>query len=748
MKSFSKLLIFISLICLTLLTGCKQLTRTVSTMNGADTHIEKYPINYAISSEDIKIEVTYGLNQYAKIGQDMRLRASITTMSKQFHGYVQIQVKNQNGKVNYNNKVDQNTFTEQAYNFNVPVLSENMSFSICVLDDKKMILLKEKASVKANRIYNVKYVGVFNDQLMDQEKIARGKMNLFLLTSKDVPNAFENMNLLDYIIIREDEITTLTKYQSDKLDEWTKQGGTVIVEKESYDADKDKEGTYGFGRYYYLPITEDMNVLMDNIEVKGINSRLFLSGLIDDRLKEAIQASVVSKIPSLFQYCFLFIIYVVAIGPILYIILKRQNKKVWYWRLVPMLSILFVYIVFMLGKNTRIESDYVRYMDITQIATDGYTIDTSYVAAVNVDDSSVVLQTKNDSLSPMYTIEDTFRTTNKKKQPLINFDVGDQQIKCNVQSADSFDAAYFRLSNKYQNKSVVDTNIEKTEPILCNDYKLSGTYTNTLGKDLKYAVIVSSQIIVEIGTLNKGQTINLSDCKYYYIPSSDMLYTKRFSEKLQEIIKAEDGEERNNLNFLERYDTIKVFLEHWSMENNEGNYLIGFTQENIPVLLSDFNTIRIDTGMNMLIKEITVNYKNKQGEIFDPFIDRNKTVISGEFYDELDIIDSDTLVFDYYLPKGKIERIEYSKNYNTEFFVEEYGDKNLYQGFYGTVYFYNQKTSKFEKVISSGEEMIINNLDDYLTADNVLRVRYEVAQNSISRNIITIPRLIAVRKEV
>lgn len=62
----------------------------------------------------------------------------------------------------------------------------------------------------------------------------------------------------------------------------------------------------------------------------------------------------VRKRPSLIKYFILILFYACLAGPGLYLILKKQGKRKYFWSGVTMLSVLFLGIVALLGTGTRL----------------------------------------------------------------------------------------------------------------------------------------------------------------------------------------------------------------------------------------------------------------------------------------------------------------------------------------------------------------------------------------------------------
>lgn len=765
MKRYSLLLCVVVLV----LTGCSVFTRKESTTEISDNRTYNYPVVLREASKEVQVKVTYGLNHYAKIGKDMRIKVEVQTGEDAYEGYLQIEVPLDKSSTKYNQKITVGPNTYVTYEMKIPVVYENMKFLVNLLDDEQVIQSSQMANVEASRIYDVQYIGVLGKELQTETVVSKGKMQVFQLDEAELEDAFDNLNLIDCILIEEDEIKQLDEPKSLKLEDWIQNGGTLLVEhsdkdiitsEKEIDTYADDTGKYGFGRYFFVSEMKSISEITEYVEKLGLNPKLFLSGVTDNQIKDSINAEVVSKIPNIMTYVIVFLLYIIVIGPVLYLILKKINRRNYYWGVLPIISAIFLVGVYGLGKVTRVENSYLRYVTITQIAQNGYTDDTTYIAAVNPDKTTLTVSADTvDNLQPLYTMRDNYQVASDKTRVNIEFSMnventtdeeslGKLSTIGTVPSVRAFQPIYLKTSKTYSSLSD-EQDMQPATKLSYADYKIAGTYTNTLGMDLHNALIVSNQTISWIGDLTDGEDVKLEDCQYDYIPSYDLISTDAVDSCIINLAKGLDVKVTKD-NYIEvnaRYDLIRYLLNEWAVSNPYGNYLIAFTEDSgKSTLLSGSESSQLEPSAHLIIKELGMDYDNGDGYIFQPTIKQYMSVVRGDYYQELDMIESDRLTVEYNFGQEDIERIEYSRYYNTEFYVNDANKEDLWLGFYGSVYFYNRRTEEYDKVITSGEETIINRLEDYLDGSNVLRVRYEVSQNSANSNLITIPKLTAIMK--
>lgn len=767
MKRYSLLLCIIVL----LLTGCSVFTRKESTTNTSDNRSYNYPVVFTDVTKEVRVKVSYGLNQYAKIGKDMHLKVEITTGKEPYEGYLQIEVPFESSSTKYNQDIAVASDSYATYEMNIPVAYENMKFKINLLDNEKKTQASQKANVQASRIYDVQYIGVFNKKMQTEPVVSQGKMQVFQLYADKLEDAFDNLNLIDCILINEDEIKKLDESVALRLKEWLQNGGTLLVEdtykkvisrEEETGKDSDNTGDYGFGRYIFVPEMENVSELTRYVESLGLNPKLFLSGITDNQIKASINAEVVSKIPSFTKYVILFLLYIIVIGPVLYGILKMINRRTYYWGIAPAISVIFLACVYGLGKETRVENSYLRYVTITQIAQNGYTNDTTYSAAVSPAKATLSVQADEaENLRPLYTMRDNYQVSSDKKRANMEFSMnventtdeeklGSLSTISTVTNLRAFQPIYLKTTKSYQTSEKEGQEMQPATRLTYANYSMTGTFTNTLGVDMRNACIVSNQTLIKIGDLSSGEAVELEDCQQEYIPSYDLIFTDAVDSRIKDLTKSPDTmvDKDTYIEENSRYTLMQYLLNEWVVSNPDGSYLIAFTEdsdENSAV--SKLGISQVEAGAHLIIKELGIDYAIGNGDIFQPTIKKYMTVVDGDYYEALDMIESDNLTVDYNFGRERIKRIEYSSYYNTEFYVDETNKEDLWLGFYGSIYFYNRRTGEYDKVITSGEETVMNQLKDYLDDTNVLRVRYEVSQNSVNSNLITIPKLTAIVKK-
>lgn len=754
----------IILLCISLLflSGCKSFMREETQNQNSDTKSYKYPIIMEPDSTDMKVTVTYGLNRYAKLGSRIHVKVVVENGIDNFDGNIQVQIPTINTQAIYSKKVRIEPSTTQSYYFQAPVVREDMQFHVRILSASGKSLCESAGNVLASNLAEEKYIGVIGDCIDSKEIVTKGMYKIFMLDSKAIYDTYDNLNVLDYILLDEANQQSYTGHE-EELKAWLQDGGILLLENSKKQTDIGKEWDYGFGRCIRVRNMDSINKLSDYVEGMNNDAYLFSTGVTDRQIKQSIHADAVTSVPVLHHYIIILGAYIIIIGPIIYLILKKIKRKTWYWGIVPILSVAFIGIIYGVGKNTRINESYLRYLSIKQIAEDGYTQDTTYCSAVNPSTSSLQMKTTDQyEISPLYVTQDYYGITQESDQKgeptsalTVSVDTTSPQLMktCTFDGVESLKPQYFVLNTSY------DTVTEDNEKaythamqVHYDDYTLSGTVTNNLGIDLENVIILSNYTVAYLGEVSQGETVQLDGALCEYLPSNDLLYTKDYSKRLKAYVQDTDKEDTviDRLQKDSRYQLLINAMDNWVAYDRSESYLIGFAKNtSVTQYPYGIGINKVDMGTELIVKELAINteHEKERETYFVPSIDSYMTVNSGSYYKDLRLIESDTLSVTYSFGNQELEQLEYVKEYNTEFYTDSYPADELWTGFYGKMYLYNIRTGEYDNVMTSKQEIVLNDLSDYIGSDNTLKVLYEVASNSANSNFVTLPRLSAILKE-
>ncbi len=213
----------------------------------------------------------------------------------------------------------------------------------------------------------------------------------------------------------------------------------------------------------------------------------------------------------------IFLVFVILIGPGLYLILKLVDKREWMWLLVPMLAISCTAVIFIVSKDMRI--DHMQTASITTLYyEDGVSNGIEQVSmAVQVpqadrqelelDASLSNLRLYGQNYDYMYSYMGVADPTKYEYKTAIRETAKGYQM--GITNGSTFASTYLTLNHSVdasQDLSCgLETNLErKTTGIV-------GTITNHTGRDLHWLSLYSQSRMVMIGELKDGETVQIKE---------------------------------------------------------------------------------------------------------------------------------------------------------------------------------------------------------------------------------------------
>lgn len=253
------------------------------------------------------------------------------------------------------------------------------------------------------------------------------------------------------------------------------------------------------------------------------------------------------------------IIYVIFVGPVLYIILRILKKREWYWVAVPVTTILGIAVVFFSGRGFEVRDTQV--YSVTTQDLSGQNAEKSFLYCYDAGNKEwgLTLEGEYDYVSPYnsYNYNDNVYYHHIIRE-------GDK-TSIGIKPDTNFEDAFFMTSKKAGEASVEGT-IEVHN--VTNTSKPKGSITNATGKDFQYfAVLIGESMYVYEG-LKAGETADLSkQDKVYGSLQYDIWYD--YMHLVNDMIEDESPENISALSALG--------LGVASVRNNQDTSSIGFS---------------------------------------------------------------------------------------------------------------------------------------------------------------------------
>ena len=531
-------------------------------------------------------------------------------------------------------------------------------------------------------------------------------------SEQNVKTGSESLNLILSQITLEDSVVTVNSNENELVYSLDRGAGKILITTfdlglepfiSSNDAvimlqdmlkgtfDKIYEGNYQGG---YYSASYEVSNLLGNIPVDNTVSTLTLGIVLG--------------------------VYAILVGIVIYLILKKMEKRDLIWGLIPITAIVFTVMIYFLGSKTKIKDVIVNSTNIISVDEGGKGEINSYIGIARKSKGNIKIE-KEEDLKMQYISDDYYY-------------YGDTDYNAKtlrVKTTYTNDNSYFTVANnnvaevnkfKISGKEIVMPKVENTLSI--KDGKLEGTIKNNLDSDIKKLVIVSGKTVWDLGQVAKGEEISINDldnnASSGLLGYANSLSNEYYESRWNDQIDSKDPKFKN----IQRYVSLFNLLEY------EG-YLEATTKiiaiTDLPVDYNlDLESKSISNyNLTAVIQEANIDFKDESGNISFP-----------EGYFSYTVSELDNRVdYDYYdgyiYGEGEIV-LDYKIDDNVdvkEITINVYTDRWGYQyGLNGEYYIYNYNTNEYEEFkLTSGSYKVIN--DGSYSLNNIIKIKVVASEN-------------------
>lgn len=744
---------------------------------------EKESTTVTMEDNQLKVSLTYGYENTVKIGRYMEIKADITNTGDDFSGVMQgiFPFNNADG-VMYQRDVMIPKQGTKTISMNVPISGDLKKFNVRILDETSKVKVKQKAkvTVETDGDEEMLFTGVLTDEHNSMGYLSRDNNRVFYLDESSFPKDAKGLNTLDILVINNFNTSKLTQEQYSALKDWVNQGGTLVLGtgttyQKTLDIFKDDFITGTFGGVdrdgnAKVAITngEDVQSIIGELQFqkveKGSGCILIFPMDLGLDYKEwkksgAVYAKTIIKyyayqnknivnplnvvqedfggrselevedqnsMPSVSKYALILFCYIVIVGPVLYLVLKKADRRNLMWILVPLFSVICSLVVYLAGSETRITSPYIRYGTIRILDGSGSDkgIESTVFSITAPSNKEYHVAVPKDShisaLAGFESYEEGRKVDYDSYKSSIQY-AGDRTF-IGLKNYAAFSPAYFC------EKKTREGNGGYTAEITNYEYQFSGSFTNELGYDLENAVFVCDNTIFIADDIKNGETFSLNELtkdKIYYAGNYDDLVVEQ--EMVRKVIGCELGDTKMTADKARRYYMLEdYFMQHYNNQNKE-NYILAFMNNK-----EEENSMKEEWGLDskgvhLVVIPLQLNYKRGR-TTFVPNINSSGNIIEGTLDDDAYGYFSEDMLVEYkFGEESKVLALQYSKIPNGEF-------NNLSVGFYGKVSAYNYKKKSYDVIFVSGEENEITDLKNYLDGNNKMLLRYQPDEDAPDGN--------------
>lgn len=541
---------------------------------------------------------------------------------------------------------------------------------------------------------------------------------LFEPTSEEALNDISlNMVTKDALSITPSDSTILLREENVPLVLLT-QKGSGNIQVMTIDIGLTYDNWYSIGtRIYELVQTNLSSSKKQQIEKELDQGSYYGYSVID-----TLNYNDAKELPKVSLFTVIIGIYLLVVGPFLYLILKKIDKRHLTWMIVPACSVLFALILYAAGSSTRVTEPFVNYLAYLRFDENKKASEEVYFSLtapynkkyeVEISDTNTVRPFSQNNYYWRYNTTDQ---DNNKINYKTGIKYGTGTITLEMNDYSSFSSAYFVSEQEVKSEGTYESDLSYYEGAY------EGFFENQLGYDIENAFLLGNASLVPLGDIKQGErrTIQKKD-KTILMSTREHIYQ---DNTISKIVSGEDSidlySNKTPSIIKKKYSALQNFIGSTIFTNMESNVLlVGFTSEEKGQQLIQDIELK-SNGLSMVIISLPINY-TKDNKTWMTSIDQYGVVAEGGIDQGSRSIYSEPLRIEYQFPTEEtIDRLIYSKQYNSEF------DSNYWSGFYGSILAFNYNTDQYEEIFKSGVEGEVTDFSNYLDDNNKMILQYEI----------------------
>jgi hypothetical protein len=320
------------------------------------------------------------------------------------------------------------------------------------------------------------------------------------------------------------------------------------------------------------------------------------------------------KANSIYMILFAVAIYVVVIGPVLYIILKKKDKREFAWIVVPAISAVFMLIIFVLSMNSQYKSGLINIVSATEIEQGQSIAKTKIYGCAKSNKKGTVVLSSEKAMDLSIPSEDRWNYYEEVKEVYLN----------KILVGDKTEITYFDKSSWHNNDFEMETVTDMGGIVECDvkmeGEKLVGTITNNTNRNFKDILLVVGKRIIKIDNLKVGESIDISeeiiDKQVTNLSNAvwEIFRDVYDRTKLNKKIKSGEMTRQDAYRIMREGDLVQDYV-NWNEAEmrlvNEGDmklYLYAFDEEGIlPEQININEESALENTLNLYIMEYSIH---------------------------------------------------------------------------------------------------------------------------------------------
>lgn len=469
------------------------------------------------------------------------------------------------------------------------------------------------------------------------------------------------------------------------------------------------------GEFFKNIIADASNTFFQNSMNGGYNQQYY-------RTSELTRNIPINKIVSVKSLIVVLSLYALIVGIIAYLVLRKLNKRDLTWIAIPVISIVFAFIIYFMGSSTRVNDIVLNQNNIVSVDKSGKASIKGYLGIGTKYKSDVIIE-KPEDLNMNYLTTDNYYYGNPDEDTVSNVlrvktTYSGNNSYFTFSNSDALDMKTFQVVGKEEIISKIESSFNLSEG------NLNGKVKNTLGYDIKKLIVVAGRNVWDIGSINKDEEKDFSDLK---VAGANGL--QAYSDTLNQKYYDAKWNKKGNINSEEFENILRISALIGAVSEeisiNRDIKLIAITKLPIDYDINFNNKSVSKFDTTAIVQDIDLDFKDKDGNYnfpdgyFDYTVESSSTNVhiddyGGYIYGQGEVvfkyeIDENIEVLDLIIKEG-IDRYGYSSGDNAE------------------KYIYNYKTGTYDKFLMSQGYEKIKDLENYID-NNTVKVKYIVTDS-------------------
>ncbi len=467
--------------------------------------------------------------------------------------------------------------------------------------------------------------------------------------------------------------------------------------------------SYSLGMEPLTSSTYKMDIAKILVELAATNATVDKYSGVDWERNSMYNGMNVSKLaddsrkPSVLLYGFILILYIIIVGPVLYLVLKKVNKREKIWVAIPIVTLVFTGIIYVSGFLYRINKPLVNTFTIIQLE-DNVQSEKIYTNIICPRPKEYTIKIAEGYTGFRRNMDEydysMFGTTDSSKSYDYMIKKSGKSSEIVLDSKEAFRETSFILDkNSDNNIGSLDGDLK------CSTTGFEGTVTNNTCFDLQDVVVTFENHLCMIGDVKKGETVTIDTSKVITMGSYGSF----------------DNFYPDNRLYVDR-DMYRRYQINTTIENSiidkeayKTGYIWGSVKSYEPELIKDSDVKR--AGCGAVMTTYTAEYQDVNG-VYYPSIDEMAIAEQGD-YDSADrSIYSEEVVITYSFEgyPGITCLENHSDDANTSI------DSTYNQP--AEVYAYNVQTGYYDLIFRDAATLSGAELEKYLL-DDVIVLKYK-----------------------